>query len=177
MDDESRLGLPRGTVRLAEHQAAWARLFEAEAMRLRAVIADARLAPLRFEHSGSTAVPGLVAKPIIDFVAGYAPGADVQAYVAALQRAGYEPRGPQGEMERELLVLGDASHRTHHLSLAPIDGTFWRQHLAFRDLLRADPELRAAYAALKRRLAAAHEGDRRSYPEGKSAFIEGVISR
>ena len=170
----SPVGLPRGIVRLAASDPSWPDLFRAEANRLAAGIATAGLAPLRFEHIGSTAVPGLVAKPIIDLVAGYASGADPERYVATLQGAGYEHRGPQGIPGRELFVLGPDARRTHHLNLVPLDGWFWRDHLAFRDRLRQEPDVRAAYAALKRELAASYASDRPGYTAGKAVFIDQI---
>jgi GrpB-like predicted nucleotidyltransferase (UPF0157 family) len=169
------LGLPRGTVSVVAYDARWPALFQAEADRLAAAAARGRLAPLVFEHIGSTAVPGLAAKPILDFMAGHALGADPQPYVAVLVAAGYELRGERGIPERQLLVLGPEAVRTHHLNLVAIDGAFWRQHLAFRECLRAQPDLSVVYAGLKRELAARHAADRGAYTAGKISFIVSVL--
>ena len=163
-------------MRLLASDPAWPRAFGAEAARLTRDVAAAGLPSLTFEHIGSTAVPGLDAKPIIDLVAGYASDTDARRYFPILAAAGYEHRGPQGVPDRELFVLGPESHRTHHLNLVAFGGHFWRDHLAFRDRLRRDTELRAEYAALKRRLAAAHPDDRRAYTAGKAAFVERTMA-
>jgi GrpB-like predicted nucleotidyltransferase (UPF0157 family) len=169
------LGLSRGTVRVMAYDPRWPALFQAEAARLAGTAARSGLVPLAFEHIGSTAIPGLAAKPILDFMAGHALGADPQPYVAVLVAAGYEPRGEQGVPGRQLLVLGLETARTHHLDLVTTDGAYWREHLAFRDRLRAEPDLSAAYAALKHELAARHAADRGAYTAGKVAFIASVL--
>ena len=174
-NEPSFIGLRRGAVELHPSNPAWAEAFRAEAARLALHVTDAGLPPLSFEHIGSTAVPGLEAKPIIDLMAGHQPGTEPRAYFVTLQAAGYEPRGPQGVPDRELFVCGPECHRTHHLNLVALDGVFWREHLMFRDRLRNEPEVRAAYAALKRQLAAAHPDDRGAYTAGKARFVSDII--
>jgi GrpB-like predicted nucleotidyltransferase (UPF0157 family) len=170
-NEPSSLGLGRGVVELRSSDPAWAEAFRSEAARLTKQIAAAELAPLLFEHIGSTAVPGLDAKPIIDLIAGYQQGIEPRAYFSTLQTAGYEYRGPQGVPQREYFVRGPESHRTNHFNLVPFEGKFWRDHLTFRDRLRNEPAVRTAYAALKRQLAAAHPHDRGAYTDGKAQFV------
>jgi GrpB-like predicted nucleotidyltransferase (UPF0157 family) len=174
-DTRAPLGLSRDTVSVVAYDARWPALFQAEAARLAAAAARGGLPPLVFEHIGSTAVPALAAKPILDVMAGHAPGADAQPYLAVLVAVGYELRGEQGIPDRQLLVLGPETDRTHHLNLVTIDGAFWRDHLAFRERLRAEPDLLVAYAALKRELAARHAGDRAAYTAGKITFIASAL--
>ena len=166
------LGLESGTVRLVAHDPAWIGLFATEAQRVFAELGPDL--PLTIEHTGSTAVPGLVAKPILDLLGGYAPGAPVERYVAALVRAGYVHRGERGIPGREFFRRGEP--RAYHLHLVVQGGTFWREHLAFRDALRTQPALRDAYAALKLDLARRHPRDREAYIEGKSAFVRQVVA-
>jgi len=166
------LGLAGGVVRVASYDASWPALFADEARR----IGDALGAlPLALEHMGSTAVPGLAAKPVLDVLAGYPPGAVVATYVAALGRAGYVHRGEQGIPGREFFRRGEP--RAYHLHLAVRHGTFWRDHVAFRDALRADPALRDAYAALKHELARRFPLDREAYTDGKTEFVRDVLAR
>jgi GrpB-like predicted nucleotidyltransferase (UPF0157 family) len=176
-DEDIPLGLSRGVVRLVAADPRWPALFQVEADRLAAAEARAGLVRLKLEHVGSTAVPGLVAKPILDLLAGYPTGANLQTYLEVFVSLGYALRGPQGVADRELFVRGPEAARTHHLNLTEIGGTFWREHLAFRDRLRRDPAVTAAYAALKRDLAAHHDSDRGAYATGKAAFIAAVLSR
>src|SRR5215217_6509132 len=128
----SELGLRRGDVKVVDHDLAWAQCFQAEAERLRVLMAAAGLPPLAFEHIGSTAVPGLAAKPILDFVAGHAADSEARVYFDVLTAAGYQRRGAQGVPERELFVLGPEEARTHHLNLVRAGGPFWGQHIEFR---------------------------------------------
>ena len=172
----SSIGLRRGTVELHSPDPQWVEGFCAEVALLARQIADASLPPLSFEHIGSTAVPGLEAKPIIDLMAGHQPGLEPRVYLLTLQAAGYEPRGPQGVPEREFFVRGPERCRTHHLNLVAVNSTFWREHLMFRDRLRNEPEVRAAYMELKRQLAAAHPNDRGAYTAGKAHFVSYIIN-
>jgi len=175
-NEPSSIGLRRGTVQLRAYDPAWAEAFRDEAARLAQQVADAELPPLLFEHIGSTAVPGLEAKPIIDVIAGHEPGIEPSAYFLILEAAGYELRGPQGVPEREFFVRGPEHHRTHYLDLVPFEGAFWRDHLIFRDRLRDDHAVRVAYAALKRQLAAAHADDRGAYTAGKARFVSYIVT-
>jgi GrpB-like predicted nucleotidyltransferase (UPF0157 family) len=166
------LGLESGTVRVAAYDSAWPSLFAAEAGRLRHCFAAAEL-PLIIEHTGSTAVPGLAAKPVLDILAGYQEGASLPAYIEVLTEAGYVHRGEQEIPGREFFRRGNP--RAYHLHLAAIDSPFWRDHLTFRDRLRTDDTLRDAYAALKRDLAARFPRDREAYIAGKESFVNRVL--
>ena len=166
------LGLESGTVRLVPHDPAWAALFAAEARRVQAALGPDL--PLALEHTGSTAVPGLVAKPVLDLLGGYPPGTPVESYIAALVGTGYVHRGEQGIPGREFFRRGEP--RTYHLHLVVQHGPFWREHLAFRNTLRAQPAVREAYAALKVDLARRYPRDRAAYIEGKGVFVRQVVA-
>jgi GrpB-like predicted nucleotidyltransferase (UPF0157 family) len=163
------LGLSSGSVELAPPDPTWAVAFAAERARL---VAAVRPLPLTLEHVGSTAVPGLPAKPILDLLGGHPPGADPVGYVAACEAAGFTYRGEYGVPGRHYFVRDDAAgRRTHHLHLVAEGGALWRSHLAFRDYLRQHPARAAEYTALKSALAARFPADRPAYTEGKAAFI------
>lgn len=166
------LGLERGTVRVVPYSARWPTLFAAEEGRL-APILDAAGVELAIEHTGSTSVPGLCAKPIVDILGGLAREGDRVAAIAALERAGYVHRGEQGIPGRNFFRRGVP--RQFHLHLALAGGTFWRDHLDFRDWLRTHDEAAQAYAALKQALAHRFPGDREAYIEGKTAFVEATL--
>lgn len=119
-------------------------------------------------------MPGLAAKPILDILAGYTRGANVQDYVSAFIEADYIHRGEQGIAGREFFRRGNP--RAYHVHLTAIDSAFWHDHLTFRDRLRADDTLRDRYAALKRELAAYFPRDRESYINGKESFVKGVLA-
>lgn len=168
------LGLSSGTVHLAPADPAWAAAFAAERVRLVAALGGL---PVALEHMGSTAVPGLPAKPILDVMAGRPAAGALHPYVVALEAAGYRYRGESGIPGRDYFVRDDAAgRRTHHLHLVEHGGALWRSHLAFRDYLRGAPARAAAYAVLKRDLAARYPTDRAAYTDGKAAFIAETLA-
>ena len=173
----SSLGLESGTVRVVPYDDAWPALFAAEAARIGAVLAGRpHPLPLELEHVGSTAVPGLVAKPILDVAVGRPALGALDPYVEAIAAAGYTYRGEHGIPGRHYFVRGAADgRRTHHLHLVVLGGALWRAHSAFRDYLRRVPERAAAYAALKESLASRFPADRAAYTDAKAAFIEETV--
>jgi GrpB-like predicted nucleotidyltransferase (UPF0157 family) len=168
------LGLDRTRVVVVPYQATWPGLFAEEAERLRAAL-GARI--LSVEHVGSTSVPGLDAKPILDLAASVECLSEAEGLVPVLERLGYEQKPDADNPDRLCFVRGPAELRTHHLSLAEPGSRFWWQQVRFRDLLRADPTLADAYARLKRELAERHPGDRLAYAAGKQPFIEAALAR
>jgi GrpB-like predicted nucleotidyltransferase (UPF0157 family) len=160
------LGLESGVVRLVDYDPRWAELHQAEASRLLASISPL---PLTLEHIGSTAVPGLCAKPVLDILAGYHHDARLPEYISAISDAGYIHRGEQGIPGRQFFRRGVP--RAYHLHLTRLGSSFWVDHLAFRDILRDDPAARDEYARLKRALAERYPTDRESYIEGKGPFV------
>ena len=167
------LGLESKTVRIVEYDARWPALFRIESARLANAVAAAGLPALIFEHVGSTAVPGLAAKPILDLAAGRPSEIAAGVYVPVLEAAGWVYRGESGLPGREFFRRGEP--RSHHLHLVEYGGWHWQRYIGFRDALRADAALRDAYAAVKRELAARYPRDRESYIEGKTTFIETVV--
>jgi GrpB-like predicted nucleotidyltransferase (UPF0157 family) len=167
------LGLESKTVRVVPYDDRWPSLFEAEAHRISCEIAAAGLPNLVLEHVGSTAVPGLAAKPILDLAAGYNSGIVPAAYIAVLESLGDVYRGDGGVPGREFFRRG--ALRSHHLHLVERSGPHWSRYLRFRDALRADPALRDAYASIKGSLAARYPRDREAYITGKTEFVEGVL--
>jgi GrpB-like predicted nucleotidyltransferase (UPF0157 family) len=163
-------GVTRGRVVLADYTPRWARLFEEEAERLRAA-----LGPLArgIEHYGSTSVPGLVAKPILDVLVGADAPDDPALFVAALAPLGYEHASWAGVPGHH--VFGRGERRTHLVHVVRYGGEEWRAALRFRDALRADPALAAEYARLKRGLAERFPDDRASYTEAKTGFVRRVV--
>jgi GrpB-like predicted nucleotidyltransferase (UPF0157 family) len=138
----------------------------------------AALGPLvvTVEHIGSTAVPGLAAKPIIDLDAVLASTTDLPEAIQLLARIGYVHEGDLGIAGREAF-RSPAGEPRHHLYVLIDGANELRRHLAFRDALRADDGLRDRYDTLKRGLAEAHRRDRSGYTEAKSAFIATLSRR
>jgi GrpB-like predicted nucleotidyltransferase (UPF0157 family) len=157
---------------LEQYDPAWPELFAAEAERLQKLFAAAGLV-VTLEHTGSTAIPGLASKPILDILGGYSEGTLVSEHIDVLTAAGYVHRGDQGIPGREFFRRGNP--RAYHLHLTAIDSPFWREHLTFRNRLRADDALRDAYAALKHDLAARFPRDREAYIEAKGSFVNDIL--
>jgi len=126
-------------------------------------------------HVGSTAVPGLDAKPIIDILIGVENLAASRACFEPLAELDYL-YAPYRAQEMHWFCKPDPSRRTHHLHLVPVDSSRYRDELAFRDRLLSDPEKARAYAALKRRLAARFGHDREGYTDAKADFIAGTLN-
>jgi GrpB-like predicted nucleotidyltransferase (UPF0157 family) len=169
---DAPLGLESGIVRVMPYDSRWVGLFAQEAERIRESLAAANLVVV-IEHMGSTAVPGLSAKPIVDILAGWHHVEELSRLIAALQDVGYTYRGEQGIPGRQFFRRGDP--RQYHLHLAQFRGSFWQDHLAFRDLLRADDGVAGAYASLKDMLAQKYPRDRQAYIDGKTAFVHEML--
>jgi GrpB-like predicted nucleotidyltransferase (UPF0157 family) len=127
-------------------------------------------------HIGSTAVPGLASKPIVDMIAGVRDLDEARAAFDPLGEHSYvhTPHRP-GIAHHFSKPSADAAE--YGLHLTEPDSDLWRERLVFRDALRADPELTAEYEALKLRLARGHGGDIAAYTAGKRAFVASVLAR
>jgi GrpB-like predicted nucleotidyltransferase (UPF0157 family) len=168
---KNSLGLESGTVRVVEYDPNWPALFAAEAERLR----QACELPLRLEHIGSTAVPGLCAKPVLDILAEHPSDRAALDYVAPLERAGYVHRGDRGIAGHQFFRRGQP--RAYHIHLVAELSRLSQEYLAFRDYLRSDAGAASRYGDLKQALAARFPRDREAYIEGKSAFVAQILYR
>jgi GrpB-like predicted nucleotidyltransferase (UPF0157 family) len=160
---------------IEDYDPAWPGIFEREKELIIERIGH-RL--LRVEHMGSTAVPGLGAKPIIDILAAVPELGPAPDYAEPLEPLGYvwiENAGFEDAHSLSRRAETSPGSLPVHLFLTEMDSWFWRRHLVFRDQLRARPETAAAYEALKRDLAQKFRHDRPAYVEGKTGFIEGVV--
>jgi GrpB-like predicted nucleotidyltransferase (UPF0157 family) len=126
------------------------------------------------EHVGSTAVPGLDAKPVIDIMVGVLGLEASRPAIAALTRAGY-CYWPYREDVMHWFCKPSDSFRTHHLHLVPFESELWRDRLTFRDFLRTHPDVAAEYASLKHGLARSYEFDREAYTDAKGPFVARVL--
>ena len=161
-------------VRLVPYDPSWPARFEEE----RAAIEDA-IGPWVLggvHHVGSTAVPGLDAKPVIDILAGVHDLESSRTCFERLALLGYL-YAPYRTEEMHWFCKPSPSRRTHHLHLVPVGSPRYRDELAFRDHLRTHPADAAAYAALKHRLAAELGHDREAYTAAKADFVEAICAR
>lgn len=163
-------------IALSPYDPAWSTGFDAERERLTAICPGQLIA---IEHIGSTAVPGMAAKPVIDLMGGVESMAVADALLEPLCDAGYiTSAGFNAAIgERRWLMRWEEGRRTHHLHLLVPDSAEWRDRVAFRDLLRASEDLASQYLQLKVKLAAQHPSDREAYTDAKSEFIREVLHR
>jgi GrpB-like predicted nucleotidyltransferase (UPF0157 family) len=152
----------------------WPRRFEAERALLERVLAPWLEGGV--EHVGTTAIPGIAAKPIVDMIAGVRDLEEARAAYEPLHGVGYvdEPHRPEIAHHFAKPAL-ELDRRTLNLHLTEPSSSLWRERLGFRDALRADPSLAAEYEALKLRLARRHGGDVRAYTDGKREFVHRVL--
>jgi len=163
-------------IAIADYDPRWPQRFALEAARIRSVLAEPLL---EIEHHGSTAVPGLAAKPVIDMLVAVESIARAVRYAAVLVDSGYEavdPRYREIWPERIVLVRREQGRRTCHVHLMLRGHPMWERLLAFRDHLRARHEVAAEYAELKRSLANAYGADRHAYMSAKSEFINRITA-
>ena len=162
----------RGLVELADYDEAWAARFAAESAAVRAALSDR---VLLLEHVGSTSVPGLAAKPIVDILLVVADSADEPAYLPPLESAGFVLRIREPDWyEHRMFRLPDKSVQVHVFSAGCVE---IERMLAFRDRLRAYPEERALYEQTKRALAARRWPTVQHYADAKGEVVEAIIAR
>lgn len=157
---------------IAEYDPNWPALFERESRRIRSALGPRAL---RIEHAGSTAVPGLAAKPVIDVILAVADSADEQAYAPELEAAGYSLRIREPDWYRHRLFNGpDTDVNLHVFShgCPEID-----RMLAFRDWLRRNPADRELYERTKRALALKQWAQVQDYADAKAAVVAEIMLR
>lgn len=164
------IGLPSNQVSLATYSDQWPELFHSE--RKRVALAMDPL-PVSIAHIGSTSVPGMTAKPIIDILVGLQQPVHSIPVQLTLQSIGYHPHGEKGVPGRLFFTAGDPSQ--FHLHLVEHKGHIWEDHLLFREQLIQLPGLARDYIKIKRELAERFPSDRESYTRGKANFIENAI--
>jgi GrpB-like predicted nucleotidyltransferase (UPF0157 family) len=164
-------GLQPARVTLVEHDPRWAERFSARAAELRRALGErARL----IEHVGSTSVPGLAAKPIVDIVVGIDDPDDEQAYLPDLEALGYELR--VREPQHRCLRAGEPDEAVN-LHCYPPDHAETRKYLVFRERLRSSPEDRERYERVKRELAEREWRDINFYADAKGPVIREILAR
>ncbi len=169
----SKLGLARGTVRLESYNLSWPKLYESEAERIREVI---DIEPHDIQHIGSTSIPGMVAKPIIDIAILVDSLAKAEEWEDKLASIGYLYKGIQPDMpDRRFFARGPEDRRIVYLHLVNKDE--FNRLIKFRDFLIKNKQVATEYAELKQRLATSNADNRRNYSKLKNDFIQGVLSK
>ena len=160
------------TIRLVPYDSTWPLEFDAEAERILRACDGLQI---RLEHIGSTSVPCLAAKPVIDILAGRPGNVPGDTYVSAFKQLGYEHKGAFGVPGRNYFRKG--TPRTHHVHLVSWSSEMWQDHLLFRDYLRAHTLIAREYETLKRELAVAHLHDKERYTDAKGPFVRSIVRR
>jgi GrpB-like predicted nucleotidyltransferase (UPF0157 family) len=165
------LGLEKGVVRLVLYSPEWAKLFDEEKRLLMALIGDY---VLDIQHIGSTSVPGLIAKPILDIGIAIEDFEEGKRCIQPIESLGYEYKGENGIPGRHYFVKGNPT--THHLHIVEINSEEWKKNITFRDSLRKNEMLAEEYAKLKLELAEKFKYNRVAYTDGKTDFINYVLN-
>ena len=163
------IGLKSGKVKLLSYNPEWVKIFRKEEKILRNVIGDIEV---NIQHVGSTAIPGIPAKPIIDIIIGVSSPKDVEKCIKPLEKAGYKYKGE--ERPGEYLFTKDPIYCLH---MTKFNNKTWNSYISFRNQLRANKKLANEYKNLKLKLAKKFPDDRESYHAGKVKFIEEVVKK
>ena len=161
-------------VEILQYDPTWPSRFERERALLETVLAPWLAGPI--EHIGSTAIPGMVAKPVIDIMAAVESLDASRGAISAATSAGYIHSPYRPELMHWFCKPSPAL-RTHHLHLVPFSSPLWLERLAFRDRLRSDRDLASEYSELKRALAAKFKLDREAYTDAKTPFVQRVLAQ
>ena len=161
-----------GPIHLADYDPAWPALFEREAARIRAALGET---VVRLEHTGSTSVPGLAAKPIIDITLIVPDSSAESTYVPQLEAEGYRLRIREPDWHEHRVLKGpDTEVNLHVFSEGSVE---LERMVGFRDWLRTHPEDRDLYEGTKRELAARTWRHIQHYADAKTAVVEAIMAR
>jgi len=162
-------------VEIVEYNPKWVTLYTNEKSKILALVGHIAVA---VEHIGSTAVPGLGAKPTIDLMVAVHRLSDADKCIKPLGNIGYEyqPEHEDTMPERRFFRKGEPPKEQHyHLHMIEKQSQFWKEHMAFRDYLRTHPETAQQYYELKKELASKYGSDREGYTNAKTSFIDSIV--
>ena len=165
------LGVAEGKVQLVPHNPLWLVYFDEESRRLYATL-GAYIREVR--HIGSTAIPGIYAKPILDIMVGLVSIDNVHSCEPLLAELGYRYEGEQAISGWHFFRKKTGDLTTHHLHLVEWNGAYWLDHILFQEYLLRHPEVAEAYERLKLTLGKRHADDREAYTRDKTDFINKV---
>jgi GrpB-like predicted nucleotidyltransferase (UPF0157 family) len=167
------IGQYKRDLTIVPYRSEWIDLYEREADLLRSVLGHKAL---QIEHIGSTSIPGMMAKPIIDMMVAVVSLAQATELIPEIEALGYIYKSHDTIPERMFFAKESApEHRTHHLNLAEMESGFWKYQLAFRDHLRAHDEIAGEYVDLKKRIAEDYAQTHQLDLEAKSKFVASVL--
>jgi len=166
------LGLKRGELRVSPYREEWKNLFEIEKRDIKKIIGDYIK---DIQHVGSTSIPGMPAKPILDIAIAVKDFEEARICIKPLCDMGYTFKGENGIPRRHYFLKGEPC--THHIHLLEKISEEWERLILFRDYLRANQKTAEEYKELKRNLSEKLQGDRKAYQAAKSDFVASVIRK
>jgi GrpB-like predicted nucleotidyltransferase (UPF0157 family)/8-oxo-dGTP pyrophosphatase MutT (NUDIX family) len=169
---DTLLGLSNKTISLMPSDVLWKKKFREEKQLIQKNIQDRSVI---IEHIGSTSIPGLAAKPIIDIGIGISDKTDINRLISTMQKIGYEYKGENGIEGRHYFVKGSELQRRFHVHTFNLNAPEWKNHLLFRNKLRSNKTLAKQYESLKIEKWKTHYGDRAAYTVSKDEFIKSVL--
>jgi GrpB-like predicted nucleotidyltransferase (UPF0157 family) len=168
------IGLKRGIVKLAEYDKKWLGNFQREAKKIQKIFGkDA----LDVQHVGSTAIPGILAKPIIDIILIVPSFWRARRRIKKLKEAGYEIKKNDSKKERLFFTKGPEEKRTHYLHIGEVGSGYAEEMILFRDYLRKHRNVAKKYSRLKEKLAKKYQEEREIYTAKKEGLIKRVIKK
>lgn len=171
---EAMIGLKRHTVKVVAHHPGWSALGAEACRQIQQACGDLII---DVQHVGSTAVPHLPAKPILDLAVAVATKDTIPLLIQKLTGTGYLYRGDEGDTGGHLFIReSEPNVRTIHLHIVTLSDPQWNNYLRFRDILRRDLDVRRRYAELKQRLSETFPENREAYTASKHDFISGVLN-
>lgn len=167
------IGLKRGIVKLSPYNKKWTTLFDQERKSLNKALGS----DIRIEHVGSTSIPDILAKPIIDIAVGYPKENQRENIFKLLESLGYQDMGDKDKVNYRFFAKGPDNNRTHYIHLVEINSPNWDELVLFRDFLLKDKKAREDYNKLKKDLAKKYSNIREKYTGGKAKFINNILDR
>ncbi len=158
-------------VEVVPHRDEWEVLFDLEAERLKEVFKEQAV---NIHHIGSTAIPGIAAKPIIDIIVEVKDLSAVNKHNNAMKQLGYIAKGEFGIPGRRFFIKGSETERSHHVHVYEVGDVEVARHVNFRDFLSQHPDVAKSYSELKQELAEQYPFDIESYMDGKNVFFRDV---
>ena len=172
MQDKKILGLHKDKVHLVSYCPDWVKEFKKEKEILQKILGAIAL---QIEHVGSTSIPGLSAKPILDIAVAVENIETLAKLIPVLTKAGYDVLNSIENKGEILARKGNTENRTHYIHIEVIGSTYWNDHILFRDYLLKHPEYIKQYENLKESLAIQFQDDRKQYTSAKNEFIQHIL--
>ena len=168
------LGLNKDIVKLVPYEKNWADEFEKEKRLLREILGDYAL---DIQHVGSTSIPGIISKPILDIAVAVSDLSVLSKLIPILTDAGYDVKDSIEDKQEILARKGTPENRTHYIHIEAFNGEFWKHHILFRDYMLAHKEAVIEYEKIKREAYNKYKDERKKYTEAKHKFIREILEK